>query len=147
MLSRRRAVSEIVGSLIVLLIVSTMGTYLYNHALTIISYEQTSLDQQMTITSNKAQERLKVIATWWSPAYDVLNTTVYNYGSKETKIADVYVNGERVTDFISGRLDTIGVYELGKICFRPPTAIIPESLTEITIVSQRGVSHVYNSEA
>ena len=144
--SRRRAVSEIVGSLIVLLIVSTLGTYLYNHALTIISYEQTNLQQQMSITGNKAQERLKIIATWWSPAFDVINITVYNYGNEATKVSDVYINGERVTDFISGRLETIDVYELVKVCFRPPSAIVPANLTEITVVSERGVSHVYDSE-
>jgi hypothetical protein len=100
----------------------------------------------MSITGNKAKERLKIIATWWSPAFDVINITVYNYGNEATKVSDVYINGERVTDFISGRLETIDVYELVKVCLIPPSAIVPANLTEITVVSERGVSHVYNSE-
>jgi len=147
MLNRRRGISEIIGSLIVLLIVSTLGTYLYNHTLSIISYEQNALELEMTTAANRAQERLRIISIAWSPSYDQINITAYNYGEYETAVSDVYVNNVRVTNFFEGRYDDIGVKGLKKINFEPPVAVQPDTLYEIVIVSQRGVSHVYKSES
>lgn len=147
MLNRRRGISEIIGSLIVLLIVSTLGTYLYNHTLSIISYEQNALELEMTTAANRAQERLRIISIAWSPSYDQINITAFNYGEHETAVSDVYVNNVRVTNFFEGRYDDIGVKGLKKINFEPPIAVQPDTLYEIVIVSQRGVSHVYKSES
>ena len=144
--SRRRGVSEIIGSLIILLIVTTLGTYLYNHSLTIISYQQESLETELIIASERAQERLKITAIWWSPIYDVLNITVFNYGSSETQVSDVYINNERVVNYLSGRNQVIDSMELTKVVFEPPSLIDPETLFEIVIVSQRGVTHAYRTE-
>jgi len=147
MLNRRRGISEIIGSLIVLLIVSTLGTYLYNHTLSIISYEQNALELEMTTAGNRAQERLRVISIAWSPAYDRINITAFNYGEYETEVSDVYVNNVRVDNFFGGRYEEISVKGLKKISFEPPIAVQPDTLYEIVVVSQRGVSHVYKSES
>lgn len=144
--SRRRGVSEIIGSLIILLIVSTLGTYLYNHSLTIIAYQQDSLETELTIASERARERLKITAIWWSPVYDVLNITVFNFGSSETQVSDVYINNERVVNYLSGRNQIIDSMELSKIVFEPPSLLDPETLFEIVVVTQRGVSHAYRTE-
>lgn len=147
MLNRRRGISEIIGSLIVLLIVSTLGTYLYNHTLSIISYEQNALELEMTTAANRAQERLRIISIAWSPSYDCINITVFNYGERETKVTDVYVNNVRVANYGEGRNEEISVKGLMKICFEPPIVVQPDTLYEIVVVSQRGVSHVYKSES
>jgi len=147
MLNSRRGISEIIGSLIVLLIVSTLGTYLYNHTLSIISYEQNALELEMTTAGNRAQERLRVISIAWSPAYDRINITAFNYGEYETEVSDVYVNNVRVDNFFGGRYEEISVKGLKKISFEPPFAVQPDTLYEIVVVSQRGVSHVYKSES
>jgi len=145
--SRRKGVSEIIGSLIILLIVTTLGTYLYNHSLTVISYQQDTLEHEMTIASQRAQERLRVVAIWWSPSYDVLNITVFNFGNSETSVSDIYINGERVNSYLSGRYQILGLKELGKVCFHPPSPILPDNIFEIVTVSQRGVPHVYRTES
>lgn len=144
--SRRRGVSEIVGSLIILLIVSTLGTYLYNHSLTVITYQQDSLEHEMKISSERAQERFRVTAIWWSSSYDLFNITVYNFGNSEISVSDIYINSERVNSFLYGRNESIGIKELGKVCFSPPSPIPPDNIFEIVIVSQRGVSDVYHKE-
>ena len=143
---QRRGVSEIIGSLVILLIVSTLGTYLYYHSLTVIAYQQDSLKHMMKTSSERAQERLSVTAIWWSSSYDLFNITVYNFGNSETSVSDIYINSERVNSFLYGRNEIIGIKELGKVCFSPPSPILPDNILEIVIVSQRGVSDVYLTE-
>ena len=147
MLNRRRGISEIIGSLVVLLIVSTLGTYLYNHTLSIISYEQNALELEMTTAANRAQEHFRVISIAWSPPYDRINITVFNYGEYETEVSDVYVNNVRVLNFYEGRYEVIGIKGLKNISFEPPIIVQPDLLYEIIIVSQRGVSNVYSAES
>ena len=145
--SQRKGVSEVIGSLIILLVVSMLGTYLYNHSLTIISYQQNTLENELAIASERARERLKVTSVWWSPTYDLLNLTIFNYGSSEAQVSDIYINNERVINFLSGRNQVIDLLKLRKIVFEPPSTVAPESLYEIIIVTQRGVSHVYRTES
>jgi len=65
----------------------------------------------------------------------------------EAEVSDVYVNNVRVDNFFGGRYEEISVKGLKKISFEPPFAVQPDTLYEIVVVSQRGVSHVYKSES
>ena len=146
MLNRRRAISEVIGSLIILLIVSSLGAFLYNYTLNVMGFQQNSLQEELKTSSDRAQERLKVVAIWWSNSSNLFNLTVFNYGKYDAKIADIYVNGVRVKSFLEGRGEEIATLELGKISFFSPISLSPKTLYELVVVSERGVSHEYKSE-
>jgi len=129
------------------LIISALGTFLYNITLTTIGYQQNVLHEEIRLAADKAQERLRVIAIWWGDSGNILNLTVLNYGKYDTKIVDVYVNNERVASYLSGRGEWITNLKLGRISFVSPMPITPETLYSIVIISERGVSHVYEAES
>ena len=140
---RRRAVSEIIASLMLLLIVSALGTALYSYTLTITQGPHDDLTSEMSRASERAQERVRVIAVWWSGTGDLLNVTVLNYGRIDVGIADVYVNGERVTAYSFGRDEVIYTQKWGRVVFTSPKPITSGSTYEITVVSENGVPNVY----
>ena len=140
---RRRAVSEIIASLMLLLIVSALGTVLYSYTLTITQGQHDDLTSEMSSAAERAQERVRVIAVWWSGIGDLLNVTVLNYGRIDVGIADVYVNGERVTDYSFGRNELIYTQKWGRLGFTSPKPVTAGSTYEITIVSENGVPNVY----
>jgi len=146
MLGRSRAVSEVIASLILLLIVSVLGTFLYTYTLTATGLQQSALQGEVLREAERAQERFRVIAVWWSGA-DLLNLTVLNYGRIDIKIVDVYVNGERVTSYQAGRGEEIYTSRWGRISFTSPVPIVDGGLYEIVVVSERGVSRAYSWEA
>lgn len=129
------------------MIISTLGTFLYNITLTTIGYQQNVLHEEIRLAADKAQERLRVIAIWWGDSGNILNLTVLNYGKYDTKIVDVYVNNERVASYLSGRGEWITTLKLGRISFVSPIPITPETLYSIVVISERGVSHVYEAES
>jgi len=142
-----RAVSEVIASLILLLIVSVLGTFLYSYTLTATELQQNTLEGEVQREGERAQERFKVISVWWSGSGDLLNLTVLNYGRLDIEIVDVYVNGEGVTDYHSGRNEEIFTLKWRRISFISPEPISDGSIYEIVIVSERGVSHVHSWES
>ena len=77
----------------------------------------------------------------------LLKLTVLNYGKLDIKIVDIYVNGERATVFHSGRGEEIYTSRWKRISFNSPVPISADTLYEIVVVSQRGVSIVQSWEA
>jgi len=146
MLNRERAVSEVIASLILLLIVSILGTSLYSYTLTATGFQQDALQGEVQREAERAQERFTVIAVWWSGSGDLLNLTVLNYGKLDLKIVDIYVNGERTTDFQTGHGEEMHNSKWRKISFNSPAPIFADTIYEIVVVSERGVSYVYNWE-
>lgn len=140
---RSRAVSEIVASLMLLLIVSALGTALYSYTLTISQVQHDELTSEMSRATERAQERVRVIAVWWSGTGDLLNMTVLNYGRVDVGIADVYVNDERVISYSFGRDEVIYTQKWAMLGFTSPKPITSGSTYEITIVSENGVPSVY----
>ena len=138
MIKRSRAVSEVIASLIMLLIVSVLGTYLYSYSLTETGVQQNNLEGDIQTEAGRAQERFKVIACIYEG--NLLNLTVLNYGRLDIKIVDVYLDSNRVA-LSPG--EEIYTSDLGLISFTYP-GLIPDVLYEIVIVSERGVSHVYS---
>jgi len=145
--SRERAVSEVLASLILLLIVSVLGTSLYSYTLTATGFQQSALQGEVRRDAERAQERFKVIAVWWSGSGDLLNLTVLNYGKLDLKIVDIYVNGKRATVFHSGRGDEIYTLRWKRISFNSPVSISADTSYEIVVVSERGVSIVHSWES
>jgi len=89
----RRGVSEIVASLIMLIIVSTMGVMLYNLSMSNISSQQNSLISDTDFSKTVAQERFEIITAkgFNKNSESYLNVTFYNYGQIDVNIIDVYI--------------------------------------------------------
>jgi len=147
MFERDRGVSEVIASLILLLIISVLGTFLYSYTLTVTGLQQSALQGEVQMEIERAQERFRVIAVGWSGSGDLLNLTILNYGKLDIKIVDIYINGERVTSYHAGRRETIYTSRWGKISLTSPVPISPDTLYEIVMVSERGVSHVHSWES
>ena len=137
-----RGVSEVVASLILLLIVTTLGTFLYSYTLTTTGLQQRYLESQTRLETERAEERFRVVSVTWMGG-NKLNVTILNYGLIDIAIVDVYVNGVRVSTYYGGRGEEIYTSELGWVCFESPISIEEGSSYEITIVSERGVTYAY----
>jgi len=141
-----RAVSEVIASLVLLLIVSILGTTLYSYTLTELGTKQNVLQMEIQMETERVRERFTVIAVWWGDGENLLNMTILNYGIIDIKIADIYVNGERTTEFHTGRNKVIYTTTWRRISFISPVPIYEDTLYEIVVVSERGVSNVYKRE-
>ena len=137
-----RGVSEVVASLILLLIVTVLGTFLYSYTLTTTGLQQRYLESQTRLETERAEERFRVVSVTWMGG-SKLNVTILNYGLIDIAIVDVYVNGVRVSTYYGGRGEEIYTSELGWVCFESPISIEEGSTYEITIVSERGVTYAY----
>lgn len=137
---RRRGVSEIIASLLVLMIVSVLGTILYTYSLNISQLQQDKLIRDTSLSTGKAQERFQVIGVWYRQSNDIMNLTVLNYGKQELFVSDVYIDGVRVSNHISGFDVEIFSEDIGQIIFVTPSSLSSGIQHEIEIVSIRGVT-------
>jgi len=132
----KRGVSEIIASLIIVLIVSIAGVALYSYSLGAFSSSSSSLQLQTDQREEQARERFSIIAVWWD-AVDQLNLTILNYGKIELAINAVYIDGTMVS-ISSGREITAGTGKLISVKFTSPVSIQDEKTYEIIAVSERG---------
>jgi flagellin-like protein len=89
----RRGVSEIVASLIVLLIVSVLGVMLYNLSVNTMGSQQDALNFDTSLSKTIAQQRFEIITATRvvQNSQPYLNVTIYNYGQVDVKIVDFYL--------------------------------------------------------
>jgi flagellin-like protein len=136
----RRGVSEIIASLLVLMIVSVLGTVLYSYSLNISQLQQDRLIRETTLSTEKAQERFLILGVWYRQSNNIMNLTVLNYGKHELFVSDVYVNGVRVSNQITGFDSKILTEDIGQVIFQPPSALGSGVQHEIEVVSVKGVT-------
>ena len=142
----KRGVSEIIASLILILIVTSAGVIAYSYSIGAFS-SSTSLFQLDTKQKEKqTRERFATIAVW-SNTSNQLNLTVLNYGQIDLTIDTVYVNWTSVASYLGGKGTTIGKGALVQISFTSPVAIQSRSTYEIIVVSTRGSKNAINWKA
>ena len=139
---KRRGISEIISTIIIILIVSIAGTYLFAYSTTFIQTENDQYLSNNKLELGQTQERFTVSSVWWSGVDDFLNITVYNFGQNDIEVSDVYVNGIRVSSYSYGRDTLILTEELLQVGFTSPVAVIGGLEYKITLVSSRGVTEV-----
>jgi archaellum component FlaF (FlaF/FlaG flagellin family) len=132
----KRGVSEVVASLIIILVVSVAGTILYSFSMEAFNSSLSSFLLQTKGREEQAKERLSVTAVWWDNNSQ-LNLTVLNYGKIELAIDAVYVNGMKAT-ITEGNGIVVVSKETVQIKFTSPMSIQDEETYEIVAVSQRG---------
>jgi hypothetical protein len=143
MSNRNRAVSEVVATLVILLIISILGTSIYSFSLTTVRSQQDRLRSEISKEVSRTRERLKIVYVHWNGLGDRLNITFLNYGLLEANIVKIYVDGEMVTTYHEGLEVHIPDSELGLISFTSPVEISPDELYDIVFVTGRGVSNVH----
>ena len=144
---KRRGISEIIATIILILIVSIAGTLLFAYSTNYIQRLNDQYQENTELTTGTAQERFTVTTVWWSGADDFLNITVYNYGQNDIQITDVYIDGVQVSAYSFGRDTLILTEKLLQLGFTSPITIVDGVEYRITVVSLRGVSETAYWEA
>lgn len=147
MLKQKRAVSEVIASLIILAIVSALGTSLYSFSLTVMSSQQDKLKWEVQTETNRAQERFNILSVGWNGSNNIISLAVLNYGKLDINIIDIYVNDQRVTDYQKGHAKSIHTSKWSQIIFTSPVEISSNNLYEFILISERGVSYVHHWES
>lgn len=139
----KRGVSEIIGSVILILIVSSAGIVAYSYSIGAFSSSTSFFQLDTNLKEQQAQERFAILAVWSNPP-NQLNLTVLNYGQIGLTIATVYVNRTVVTNYSAGLGSTIGTGTLISVNFTSPVSIQSGSTYQILAVSTRGSENAIN---
>lgn len=142
----RRGVSEIISSVILILIVSSAGVVAYSYSVGAFSSSSSLFQLDTSVKENQAQERFAIIAVWSNPP-NQLNLTVLNYGQIGLAIDTVYINWTSVATYSAGRRTTIGKGALIQVSFTSPIAIQSGSTYQIIAVSTRGSTNAITWKA
>lgn len=94
----RRGVSEIVASMVLLVITASLGLILYNMALSATGSQESSLVYETDYQEQISSERFSILSVARTTD-DKINIDVMNYGKIDIILSDVYVNGVRVVPF------------------------------------------------
>ena len=144
MYKSKKGVSEVVASLVVLLIVSILGTSIYSVSVTTMQKQRDAIKWTSNIESKKHMEKIRTLYVNWNSTDDELEIYFLNYGNIVINIADIYLNGFRVLNYIEGRNVPVQTSDIDTIKIELPITITTGELCEVIIVTGRGVSHVYN---
>jgi len=144
---KRRGVSEIISTIIIILIVSVAGTYLFSYSMDLFQEYNDDYFRETELVIGQTRERFNVPAIWWDQSSNLLNITVYNFGEIDLSLSDVYINGIRVTSYSSGRDTKILTGSLHQVVFSSPVGISDGEEYRIRVVSNRGVVRVFDWKA
>ena len=133
----RRGVSEIIASLILVLIVTAAGTVAYSMSLSSFSQSSSLFQLQTGQREEQARERFLIISVRNTTMVNQLNLTIFNYGEIEVTIDSAYVEGTKVIDLTSKGV-IVGKEQLTTVQFISPVSIQSGVTYEILVVSSRG---------
>jgi hypothetical protein len=139
----RRGVSEVISSLLIILIAVAMGVTLFAYGSRVVTSSQSNFQYRTTEREAKTEERFTETTAYYNATEDRIYFAIYNYGKREVTISSVYVNNDQVdsgsTEFFDLQFDpfgssTINSYEL--IWIRVPSS--GSSPYGVVVVSERG---------
>jgi hypothetical protein len=145
MMRARAGISELYASLMLLIIISTMGSIVYSYTMeTTLSYQENFIENEARETE-RILERFTIVSVFWNTQNDDLNITVLNFGEFDTTVVKIYVNDVIVSGYYTGLNENIGPLQLKEISFQSPISIIEGEQYTIIIVSKKGVvnSHIW----
>jgi flagellin-like protein len=141
----KRGVSEIIASVVLILIVSSAGIVAYSYSIGAFSSTTSLFQLDTSMKEKQVQERFAIVAVWNSS--NQLNLTVLNYGQIDLTLDRVYINWTSVASYLGGRGTTIGEGVLVQISFTSPVTIQSGFTYEIIVVSTRGSKNAVNWKA
>lgn len=142
----KQGVSEIIASVMLILIVSSAGIVAYSYSIGAFSSSASFFQLDTNSKEQQAQERFTIVAIWSNPPNQI-NLTVLNYGQIGLTVDAVYVNWTSVTNYLAGRGTTIGKGVLIQVSFTSPIAIQSGSTYEVIAVSTRGSKNAVSWKA
>jgi hypothetical protein len=142
----RRGLSEIVASMVVLIIVSVLGVMLYNLSLSNINNQENNLLSQVQQNEVVAQAKFEVVAVNKSDNNEV-KVYLYNYGQVDVKISDIYLDfGTFITHPTFNLSEDLtvnnGLLVTSQLSYL--TTDYQPGVVKYTIVSDKGVSIEYS---
>ena len=141
---RRLGISELYSSLILLVIISTMGSIVYSYTLeTTVNYEQ-HFSEQNSKELKRILERIELVD--FTSINDDFNVSIYNYGEFNSSIDNIYINDIMVDNYYMGINENIAPYTILRISFASPVMINDGDIFNIKIVSSNGVVKSYDWE-
>ncbi|MCK5343489.1 MAG: hypothetical protein KAR20_08795, partial [Candidatus Heimdallarchaeota archaeon] len=66
MIVKRRGISEIISTIIIILVVSIAGSLLFTYSSELFQRQQDKALLENSLSTNQAQERFNIIAVWWN---------------------------------------------------------------------------------
>ena len=133
-----RAVSEVIASLVILLIVSVAGTALYSYSMDMFNSYWFSFGLQTQGREEQVLEKIAIIAVWWDRG-NILNLTILNYGKIELSIDTIYINGNKAS-ISQGRGIVVVIGGKINVKINSPISILDGQTYRVVAVSQRGTS-------
>lgn len=134
---KRLGISELYSSLILLIIISTMGSIVYSYTLdTTMNYEQHFSDTNKK-ELKRLYERIDIVEI--KSEENNISLSVYNYGEFNSSINQVYINDNIVTIYYEGLNENITPYTIRTISLLSPITLIEGENYNIIIVTQNGV--------
>jgi len=134
--NNNRAVSEVIASLVILLVVSVAGTILYSYSMEMFNSYWSSFGLQTQGREEQILEKIAVIAIWWD-GNNKLNLTILNYGKIELSIDAVYIDGIKAS-ITEGRGVIVVSGEKINVKITSPVSIVDGETYQIVAVSTRG---------
>jgi flagellin-like protein len=131
----KRGLSEIIGSLILIMIISISGVIVYAYSVNIIGTSSTNFNIRTVQNEELLKEKFQILRVWMHQ--NQMNLTILNWGQTDFTTAAVYINGLAVTQFTKYSV-TIGPGELANVEFTLPFTAQSGSSLEVLVVSDRG---------
>ena len=131
----RKALSEMIASMVILVIVSVLGIMLYNLSISTMNTQQENLLLNIGMEEGIALERFEIVGVTRTSS-NAMNITYFNYGEVDIRITDVYIGTERfeVEQAPCSKLEVKYI----EIPFGFPEG--NKILYKVRIVSERGVT-------
>jgi hypothetical protein len=138
-MKKRRGVGEILGSLMILIIVTSLGVVLLNLSMTTTISDQNQVLETTKTQEDVSQERFSILSINKKSNTEI-SIAYINYGKIDVTITDVYINSDHIslTNHVSSIKNEIKWINITNYNFLDYTEY------RITIVSERGVSVDYN---
>ena len=129
----RRGVSEVLSSLLIILVAVTLGVTLFTFSTGIFGSARDEMRVQTSDQMERAEERF-TITHIYNGDTSFTKISVYNYGNREITIDTIYVDNQPESSFTPVRID---VYETEWITID----YVGGGYHTIILVSQMGISH------
>ncbi len=136
-------VSEIVASMLLLLIILAIGSFLYLYLYQRAFYQQQVVSQEITEEEFKVQQQLTILFAVGS-SLDNKVTIIFATGPVGVKVYSIYVNNTLVEGFSSSTYNPTGVYN---ITVTSPITLVSDSHIIVRIVFEGGIADAWGEVA
>lgn len=137
---RRRGVSEVVASLVLLFATLSLSLLVFIYSVGALSFSQSAARYEFSMESRMLMERFSVVDVWFRGG--AVSVAVFNHGRVPIRVAGMYVNGSPVD--IGGPVP-VGVGEVKWVS--APLTYSSGAVYRIKVVTELGGEAVVEAKA